>query len=231
MDFMLNNIAIIPARGGSKRIPKKNIIDFGGKPMIAWTIEAAVLSEKFDRIIVSTDCPETASISESFGAEVPFLRQKDFDDVTPVSVATLNYALSLQNYLGLSINNITQLMANCPLRDQFIIKEFVSEFQNKDTDFLLSCFKFGWMNPWWAFKLDKNGSHKFLFPKELKKRSQDLEHSYRPTGSIWMANLKALKKSKTFYGQGHVFYEVPWKSAVDIDEYDDLEFALNLLHN
>ena len=92
--------------------------------MIAWTIEAAVLSEKFDRIIVSTDCPETASISESFGAEVPFLRQKDFDDVTPVSVATLNYALSLQNYLGLSINNITQLMANCPLRDQFIIKEF-----------------------------------------------------------------------------------------------------------
>ena len=122
MDFMLNNIAIIPARGGSKRIPKKNIIDFGGKPMIAWTIEAAVLSEKFDRIIVSTDCPETASISESFVQRYHFFDKKDFDDVTPVSVATLNYALSLQNYLGLSINNITQLMANCPLRDQFIIK-------------------------------------------------------------------------------------------------------------
>ena len=80
---MLKNVAIIPARGGSKRIPKKNIIDFAGKPLISWTIEAALLSKEFDRVIVSTDCEEIAAISESFGAEVPFLRKIDFDDNSP----------------------------------------------------------------------------------------------------------------------------------------------------
>ena len=79
---MLSNIALIPARGGSKRIPKKNIIDFLGKPMIAWTIEAAVQSEKFEKVVVSTDDPEIAQVAEQYGAEIPFLREADADDFT-----------------------------------------------------------------------------------------------------------------------------------------------------
>jgi CMP-N-acetylneuraminic acid synthetase len=226
---MLKNIAIIPARSGSKRIPHKNIIDFSGKPMIAWTIEAALLSKVFDRVVVSTNCSKIAAISKEFGAEVPFLRNYDFDDVTPVSLATLNYALDLQVYWNEPIINITQLMANCPLRNSCDIQSFVNKFEEKKPNFMLSCFKFGWMNPWWAFKLEDNGDHNFLFPDAIKKRSQDLDELYCPTGSIWMAKLCELEKAQSFYGQGHIFNEVSWKSAVDIDDYEDLKFALELL--
>ena len=227
---MLKNVAIIPARGGSKRIPKKNIIDFAGKPLISWTIEAALLSKEFDRVIVSTDCEEIAAISESFGAEVPFLRKIDFDDNSPVSLATLNYTLKLQEYLDVSIEHVTQLMANCPLRTEIDIQNFIKQFHKSGSNFLLSCFKYGWMNPWWAFKIDKTGLHDFVFPDAINKRSQDLENLYCPTGSIWIAKVTELELAKTFYGKGHRFFEVPWRSAVDIDEYDDLDFALALLN-
>ena len=228
---MLKNVAIIPARGGSKRIPKKNIIDFAGKPLISWTIEAALLSREFDRVVVSTDCKEIAAISENFGAEVPFLRKTDFDDTTPVSLATLNYTLNLQEHLGVSIEHVTQLMANCPLRTKIDIKNFIKAFHNSDANFLLSCFKFGWMNPWWAFKIDENGQHEFVFSEALKKRSQDLEDLFCPTGSIWIAKVSELELAKTFYGKGHRFLEIPWRSAVDIDDYRDLDFALELLQS
>ena len=91
MDNMVNkkNIAIIPARGGSKRIPKKNIIDFFGKPLIAHTIESAIKSNIFDRVIVSTDCKEIAKISLQYGAEVPFMREDKADDFSPISDATI----------------------------------------------------------------------------------------------------------------------------------------------
>ena len=91
-------IAVIPARGGSKRIPKKNIIDFMGKPMIAWTIEAALKSKLFDRVIVSTDDYEFASISKEYGCDVPFLRDSSADDLTPVSIATIRAVEQAENY-------------------------------------------------------------------------------------------------------------------------------------
>src|SRR5690606_22090036 len=91
-------IAIIPARGGSKRLPKKNILDFKGKPMIAWTIEAAISSELFDKVIVSTDTEEIKEISIQYGAEVPFLRQNTGDDFSPVSLATIEALNQAEKY-------------------------------------------------------------------------------------------------------------------------------------
>tara|TARA_B100001057_G_scaffold486400_1_gene567527 strand:- start:1910 stop:2605 length:696 start_codon:yes stop_codon:yes gene_type:complete len=222
---MIKNLAIIPARGGSKRIPKKNIIDFHGKPMISWTIIAALESNKFDKVVVSTDCEEIAETSLKFGASVPFLRLADFDDITPASEATINYTTELENFYGDSILTITQLMANCPLRTSKDIIDFLEEYQRMNIDFLLSSFKFGWMNPWWSFKLNANQEHSFLFPKSLTQRSQDLESLYCPTGSIWVANFDKLKANGSFYGDNQRFKEIPWKSAVDIDDEDDLEFA------
>ena len=81
------------------------------------------------------------------------------------------------------------------------------------------------MNPWWAAKINKDGSPDWLYPDGIVKRSQDLDDLYCPTGVIWIANIKKLLKSNTFYGPGHKFCELNWKSAVDIDDYDDLEFA------
>ena len=104
---VLRNIALIPARGGSKRIPKKNIIEFSGKPMIAWTIEAALKSEKFEKVVVSTDDPEIASVAQKYGAAVPFLREEDADDFTPISTVTLNYSVRLQDIWAEEIDVVT----------------------------------------------------------------------------------------------------------------------------
>ena len=219
------NIAIIPARGGSKRVPKKNMIDFNGKPMIAWTIEAALETNLFDHVIVSTDFEDIAEISKKHGAEVPFLRQKTTDDISPVSLATLEALEQAEKYYEEEFDNVVQLMANTPLRTGEDIKGMFDYFKQQEYDSMLSCFKFGWMNPWWAFEKDKDDKSHMIFQKAIKQRSQDLPDLFCPTGAIWISRCEILKKQQTFYSPNHRFYEIDWKAAVDIDEYEDLEFA------
>src|SRR5690554_5095321 len=108
--MVARRIAIIPARGGSKRIPEKNILEFFGKPMIAWTIQAAKDSGVFDRILVSTDDPKIGEVSKEWGAEVPFLRQEFADDYTPVSEASASALQQAIDYWGEDYSSVTQLM-------------------------------------------------------------------------------------------------------------------------
>lgn len=219
------NIAIIPARGGSKRIPKKNIVDFFGKPMIAWTIEAAIQANIFDRIIVSTDNEEIASVSKAFGAEVPFLRNEFEDDYAPVSLATIAALKQSMNYFKEEYDNVVQLMANCPLRGSNDIVSAYEYHVKQRRNFLISCSKFGWMNPWWAAKLDDNFIPEQIFKTAHHQRSQDLSDLYCPTGAIWIANSKELLKENTFYGSNHYYYPLSWISAVDIDDMEDFQLA------
>lgn len=221
-------IAVIPARGGSKRIPHKNIIDFMGKPMIAWTIEAAIKSNIFHRIILSTDSEKIADVGRSYGIEVPFLRQKNSDDYTPVSMATKNALEQSEEYFAEDYDVVVQLMANTPLRDETDIIDHYNNFVSNNFDFQISSFKFGWMNPWWAFKLIDENQHDWMFSENLQKRSQDLEDLFCPTGAVWIAKVKQLKIHNTFYGPNFKFYELDFKSAVDIDNYNDLEFAKSM---
>lgn len=221
-------IAIIPARGGSKRIPQKNIINFAGKPMIAWTIKAAEESGLFDRILVSTDDQNIAEVSKIWGAEAPFLRNNFADDYAPVSEATASALWQAMDYWEESYISVTQLMANCPLRTADDIKQAVTQFEARGCSFQISCFKYGWMNPWWAVKLDSEGRPVRLFPETAEQRSQDLPKLFCPTGAIWIAKADAMLATKTFYGPDHVFEQLSWESAVDIDDYDDLRFAESL---
>lgn len=218
-------IAVIPARGGSKRIPHKNIIDFMGKPMIAWTIEAAIKSQIFFRIVVSTDDETIKNISIKYGAEVPFLREKYIDDYAPVSEATLDAIKNLESFNNEKYDIVVQLMPNCPLRNEKVIKESYEHFIKSNSKFQISCFKFGWMNPWWAFKIDEAEVPTLLFQETLKGRSQDLDTLYCPTGAIWIAETRELERSNTFYGKGYSAYPINWKEAIDIDDMDDLEMA------
>lgn len=218
-------IAIIPARGGSKRIPHKNITEFCGKPMIAWTIQAAKDSGLFDRVLVSTDDQRIAEVSKTWGAEVPFLRASFADDHTPVSEATASALQQAMNHWQESYASVTQLMANCPLRTADDITQAVTQFEAQDRSFQISCFKYGWMNPWWAVKLGPEGHPERLFPETAGQRSQDLPELFCPTGAIWIARADVFLETKTFYGPNHVFEAMSWESAVDIDDYDDLRFA------
>lgn len=219
------NIAIIPARGGSKRIPQKNIIDFFGKPLIAWTIEAALQSGCFDRVLVSTDDAAIAELAKSLGADCPFLRNNAADDYSPVSLATLAALNQAEEYWDVTFDLVTQLMPNCPLRNANDIKASLIHFNEHATNFQISCFSYGWINPWWAVKIGESKQPTPLFPESLNKRSQDLDKLYCPTGAIWIGRSSSLKESQTFYGPNHIFCSLPWTSAVDIDELDDLQMA------
>ena len=224
-------IAVIPARGGSKRIPKKNIIEICGKPMLAWTIEAALQSKYIDEVLLSTDDKEIAEVGLKFGAKVPFLRDANADDHSPISLATIR-ALSQWEDGGHGRPEIVvQLMANCPIRDSEDIDAAIENFVSEGIQFQISCFKYGWMNPWWAHKLDLKGKATPVFEnKERIKRSQDQPDLFCPTGAIWIAKKDSLIKANSFYGPGYSFYPMNWIKAIDIDEYEDLEMAKYFLN-
>lgn len=221
----VNTICVIPARGGSKRIPNKNIIDFFGKPLVAWTIEAALKSGIFDRVILSTDSLEIAKVGETFGVEVPFLRAGFSDDYSSSSLATISAIKQASEYFNESYEVVAQLMPNCPIRNEFDISNHYNYFFNKQSDFQISYFEFGWMNPWWAIKKDSDKKHTWLFPDIMNQRSQDLPQLFCPTGAIWIAKVEKLFEEQTFYGSGHSYCNLSWQSAVDIDTYEDLNFA------
>ena len=229
MTALVRPIAIIPARGGSKRLPNKNLLDFGGRPMIAWSILAARESRTFERIVISTDSPEIAAVAETHGAEVPFLRDKAYDDHAPVSAATCATLLQMRKAGEDISGTVVQLMPNCPLRTARDIVAASAAFHRSPTSFQISCFRYGWMNPWWAATLDTEGHPKPIHAAAYKERSQDLPPLYCPTGAIWIAEAEALLRAGTFYGPGYTFLPLPWQSAVDIDDADDLEMARAVL--
>ena len=193
--------------------------------MIAWTIEAALESRLFHRVLVSTDSVEIANVARQYDAEVPFLRETHCDDFSTVSEATVAALKQARLYWQEDYDTVVQLMANCPLRNAKDILESVKSFESNEAAFQISCFKYGWMNPWWAAKLDPKGKPKPIFESSLSARSQDLPELYCPTGATWIAKSAALIKSHNFYGEGHIFYPMKWSHSVDIDDYDDLAFA------
>lgn len=223
--MVTKNIAIILARGGSKRLPKKNIIKFGKKPMIAWSIKAAIDSGKFHRVLVSTDDKKIAKIAKKYKAEVPFLRLKALDDFSTSSMATYYALLQAEKFWGEKYETVAQLMANCPLRTAQDIKKSMLIFNKSKKPSQISCFRFGWMNPWWATILSKKGYPSRIFPNLTQKRSQDLPDLYCPSGALWIAKRKNFLKQKNFYMPGHRYQEISWISALDIDDKDDFLMA------
>ena len=224
-----SRVAIIPARGGSKRIERKNVVDFCGRPMIAWTIDAAKKSEMFGRVVVSTDDEEIAAVARQHGASVPFLRREYADDTSPVSLVTIATLRQLREELAAEYDVAVQLMANCPLRNERLIVDAVEHFENRDASAQISCFKFGWMNPWWAATLSEDGHPRRLFPEAAQARSQDLPPLYCPTGAIWIAKVARLIEHQTYYTPDCIFWPMPWQHAIDIDDQEDLRMA-ELLH-
>ena len=224
-DERTSRVAIIPARGGSKRIPKKNIVPFQGKPMVAWTIQAAVESSLFDRIIVSTDDAAIAEISRSYGASVPFLRTRHVDDHSTVSDVIVGVLEQLKAELDEEYETVVQLTPNCPLRSKVDICDALDNFDRRKATAQISCFEFGWMNPWWAAEVDGDGHPQTLFPHVRNMRSQDLPPLFCPTGAVWIAKSEVLMREYSFYAKNHIYYPMPWESAVDIDDYEDLSMA------
>ena len=219
-------IAIIPARGGSKRVPGKNIALLGGKPLIAYSIEAALGSGLFERVIVSTDSESIARVAREYGAEVPFMRAGDIsDDLTPVSAVTVDVLERLDPSCT-EYSSVAQLMANCPLRTAEDVLSSYSQFEDTGLDSQLSVVRYGWQNPWWAMRRDSTTKKLDpLFPQEMSARSQDLPELYCPTGAIWWGRTATVREQKTFHTIGRGGWEIEWQHGIDIDTPEDMEFA------
>jgi CMP-N-acetylneuraminic acid synthetase len=222
-------LAVVPARAGSKRIPNKNVMKFGDKPLIAFTIEAAVGSALFGQVVVTTDSPEIADIARRYGAETPFLRDPILsDDFVPVSAATVDVLERLDSADD-SFVEVCQLMPTCPLRTSADIVDSYAQFRKTDADSQLSVVRYGWQNPWWAMRRDDGFVVVPLFEQALSARSQDLSALFCPTGAVWWAKAGALRREGTFHMPGRTGWEIPWTRGVDIDSEDDWLLAEVLL--
>ena len=193
--------------------------------MITWTIEAALKTNVFDKVLVSTDDQQTAQIAKEQGADCPFLRLNKADDTAPISEATLHALEQAEEYYCEQYDVVIQLMANCPLRTSQTISSMVEEFINTDDDFMLSHTRYGWLNPWWASQVNKENKVIPIFKEELKQRSQDLPELICPTGAIWAAKTNALKEQGTFHGKGKTAYIINTIEAMDIDDTEDWALA------
>jgi N-acylneuraminate cytidylyltransferase len=218
-------LAVIPARGGSKRLPGKNARLIGGRTTLARAVDAALESELFARIVVSTDDPAIAALAERCGADVPFLRDAALaDDVTPVSAVTVD-ALERVDPDGTRYDHVAQLMANCPLRTAADVRASHACFVASAAPAQLSVAAFGWQNPWWAMALAPDGALRPLFPKRATQRGQDLPPLFAVTGAVWWAAAAVLRRARTFHVAGRTGWEMPWERAIDIDTADDWQLA------
>ena len=216
-------LAVIPARGGSRRLPGKNIRDLLGRPAIAYTIDAALECNLFERIIVSTDSAAIAEVARSCGAEVPFLRDAALaDDETPVSAVTVD---ALERLGAGAFAHVAQLMPNCPVRTADDIRASHEQFVESGAPAQLSVARFGFQNPWWAMRRDPQQRLAPLFPDRITARSQDLPELFCPTGAVWWARAPVLIRERTFHVPGRTGWEMPWQRAVDIDTDDDWQLA------
>lgn len=214
------NVAIIPARGGSKRIPRKNIKEFCGKPIIAWSIEAAQRSGCFDRIIVSTDDVEIAEVASQTGAEVPFLRPAKLSDDYTGTTAVIRHVIECLGKHGSFPKNVCCLYATAPFvcatdiqRGLEILKSTGSNYA-----FTVTSYPFPIQR---AIRIDHKGRVEMFHPEQFNTRSQDLEEAFHDAGQFYWGTADAWLAEKVIFGTESAPVLLPRHRVQDIDTMED----------
>jgi len=225
-------LAMIPARGGSKRLPRKNIRELHGRPLIAWTIEEAKKSRYIDRIIVSTDNKEIAEVSKRFGVEVPFLRPKELaqDETKTIDVVrhTIEWA---EKESGEVYGLLITLQPTSPLRSSEDIDNAVELLFKKNAKAIVSVCE-AENHPYWSNVLPKDGCMDgFVKPENESKNHQDFPAFYRLNGVFRLAYIDYFKKEGAFFGRDTYAYIMPRERSVDINDEMDFDFAEFLMKN
>lgn len=219
------NIAIIPARGGSKRLPGKNIKLLADKPLIAWTIDAALESKVFDHVFVSTDSKEIAAVSKEYGAEVPFLRPAELatDNATTNDVVT-HLVEWFEKEHDKEVTTIAILQPTSPLRNAQHIKEAMQLMKDKAAKAVVSVCELEYPIQF-CNQLDANGSMNGFIKKSDMKRTQDLEPYYRINGAIYMLSRSHVGLLSGIYTNKTYSYVMSTRSSVDVDTEEDFYFS------
>lgn len=217
------NLAVIPARGASKRIPKKNIREFCGKPMIAYAIDVAKRSGLFDHVIVSTDDQEIRHISQQYGAETPFTRPDNLaDDHTP-TVPVMVHAISTVQDLGLFPDHVCCIYPSVPLLQVCDLKNAFALHLKHPEKYVFPVSKFS-ASVQRALKMDKQGNVSPFFPENVNRRTQDTEIGYHDAGQFYWASAKVWL-SKLQPHEHALGYCIPSWRSVDIDTPEDWQRA------
>jgi len=220
---MTKAIAIIPARGGSKRIPRKNIKDFFSKPLIAYSIQTALDSNLFEKVIVSTDDEEIAKIAKKYGAEVPFIRPKELSDDFTGTKDVIEHALEFLKKDNQEFDYICTIYATAPLlQAKYLIQGF-NELENSDAinAFSSTSMPFPVQR---TFMIDKNSRCKMFTPEHYMTRSQDLEEAYQDAGQFYWQKLNKTSK-EIMFGKDSIPIVLPRYLVQDIDTLEDWDRA------
>lgn len=217
-------IAVIPARGGSKRIPRKNIKDFCGKPMIAWSIKAAKMSGLFDHIIVSTDDAEIAEVAKRWGAEVPFMRPDELSNDYAGTTEVIAHATQWAIDQGFDVDAVCCIYATAPFIQKADLKRGWEALESDDwayaftvTDFAAPIFR--------SFKQTADGGIEMFFPEYFSTRSQDLPTALHDAGQFYWGRPKAWLEGKRIFDRHSIPVAIPRWRVQDIDTQEDWERA------
>lgn len=217
-------LCVIPARGGSKRIPHKNIIDFCGKPLIAYSIENALGSGVFDELIVSSDDEAIIKVASKCGASVPFVRPKELSDDFSSSDIVITHVINELEKMGRDFENVCCLYATAPLLSAEILRKAYEEFQRGESIFLFSACEFSYPIQR-AFWLDEQKRVNMFDESNYHKRSQDLPKAYHDAGAFYFGKKEAWLRQKILFKPYAKAFVLQPNLVCDIDTPQDLEFA------
>jgi N-acylneuraminate cytidylyltransferase len=218
------NLAVIPARGGSKRIARKNIRDFCGKPMMAWSIDAAKTSGLFDRIVVSTDDPEIAEVATSLGADVPFVRPAELSDDHTGTSEVISHAISWFRQQGERPDPVCCLYATAPFLATEDLARGLKSLSESGAEFVFPVTSFAFPIQR-AIRITPQDRIEMFNPDCFQSRSQDLEAAYHDTGQFYWGRADAWLAGSPIFGPNAVPLVIPRWRVLDIDTEEDWEMA------
>ena len=216
-----NAVCIIPARGGSKRIPRKNIKDFFGKPLITYSIQTALDSKLFDKIIVSTNDEEIANIAKKYGADVPFLRPRELSEDFTSTQDVIDHAIDKLKEKGEEYEYVCTIYATAPFLQKKYLTEAYKTLKNSNAinAFSSTSMPFPIQR---TFKINDNNRCEMFTPQYYKTRSQDLEEAYQDAGQFYWTKL-GQKSDDIMFGKDSIPIVLPRHLVQDIDTLEDFK--------
>lgn len=226
----MNNLAIIPARSGSKGLKDKNIKELGGMPLLAHSVQAALQSGEFSHVMVSTDSAEYAQIAEKSGGEVPFLREACSASDVASSWDVVREVLGKYQQMGITFDTVTLLQPTSPLRTAQDIQKAYDLFREKNATSVVAVCEME-HSPLWSNTLPENLSMDGFLSSATNRQRQQLSTYYRINGSIYIVDVEHFFAGKDIYGPGSFAYVMPAERSIDIDTALDFLIAETVLNN
>lgn len=218
------NLCVIPARGGSKRIYKKNTKSFLGQPIIAYSIKAALASGCFDRVIVSTDDNEIAQIAMKYGAEVPFMRPHELANDYAATLPVIKHAIEMIELQGKKVTEVCCLYATAPFVHANVLKQAFEQLMETGADYCFSVTRYDFPIQR-AIKISPKQRVEMFYPEYIDTRSQDLEESYHDAGQFYWGTADSFKQLKPLFSKSASPYILNRYFVQDIDTLDDWKHA------